>query len=89
MNAGNKGDFDAAIGNLKDALRLAEKLNKNCLIAKLFNNIGILYTQVGAWDKAMLSYDKAMHLITTSHGAKNFLYRTLQKNISHLFGVRM
>lgn len=87
MNSGNKGDIDAAIGNLKYALSLAKKLDKTCLLAKLLNNLGILHAQAGEWDEAMLSYEKAMDLTATHHGTENFLYKTLQKNICHLFNA--
>ncbi len=85
MNAGNNGDFDSAFGNLQDALVFARKLKKDCLVAKLLNNLGILYTQHGEWDRALLHYDQSMEILINKHGTDNFLYKTLQKNISYLF----
>ncbi len=87
MDDGNKGNFDSALGNIKDALFFARELNKECLVAKLLNNLGILYTQKGAWDKALLTYEQSMDIVTAHHGTQNYLYKTLQKNISYLFGL--
>lgn len=87
MNAGNKGDFESAFGNIEDALFLAKELNKECLVAKLLNNLGILHTQKGAWDKALLSYEQSMDIVVHHHGTQNYLYKTLQKNISYLFSM--
>ena len=89
MASGNNGDFDAAVGNLNDALTLAEQLDKQCLVGKLLNNLGIIYTQSGSWDRAMLSYGRAMNLVSTHHGTNNVLYKTIQKNISYLCGVKL
>lgn len=85
MNAGNKGDFESAFGNMEDALFFARKLDKDCLVAKLLNNLGILYTQNGEWDKAMLSYEQSIDIVSDRYGTENYLYKTLQKNITHLF----
>jgi len=89
MEAGNAGDFDRAFMNLEEALSLSRELDKKCLEAKLLNNIGLLYTQSGAWDKAMVSYDRSMTLVTRHYGTRNILYKTLQKNIGYLFEPRV
>ncbi len=85
MVAGNNGDFDSAFHNCKQALLLAMELKKKCLIAKLLNNLGILYYQSGAWDEALLSYEKSMRIVIKNYGQHNFLYKTIQKNIACLF----
>lgn len=85
MNCGNSGDFDAAISNLKDAVLFSKTLDKACLNAKLLNNMGILYTQKGVWDKALLLFDQAMDLVVSQYGTQNYLYKTIQKNIGYLF----
>ena len=84
MEAGNSGDFKKAFLNLDDALSLSRDLNKNCLEAKLLNNLGILHTMSGKWDRALLEYDKSMKIVVDHYGTENILYRTLQKNISYL-----
>ena len=89
MKAGNTGNFDQAFLNLEDALSLSRDLGKACLEAKLLNNLGILYTQSGAWDKAMLTYDRSLNMVIDHHGTRNFLYKTLQKNIGTLFKLDM
>lgn len=81
MVAGNNGDFDSAFDNCRQALLLATELKKECLVAKLLNNLGILYYQSGAWDEALLSYEKSMSIVFEKYGQHNFLYRTIQKNI--------
>ena len=85
MVAGNNGDFDSAFHNCRQALLLAMKLKKECLVAKLLNNLGILYYQSGAWDAALLSYEKSMSIVTKHYGQHNFLYKTIQKNITCIF----
>lgn len=85
MVAGNNGDFDSAFHNCKQALLLAMQLKKECLVAKLLNNLGILYYQSGAWDEALLSYEKSMSIVVQNYGQHNLLYKTIQKNITCLF----
>jgi len=84
MEAGNNGDFDKAFSHLEDALSLSRDLNKSCLEAKLLNNTGVLHTMNGAWDKALLAYERSMQIVSEQYGTRNVLYRTLQKNIRYL-----
>lgn len=84
MEKGNLGRFDQAFPDLEDALDLSRDLGKKCLEAKLLNNLGILYTMSGSWDRAMIHYDKALNIVSDHYGTKNFLYKTLQKNIGHI-----
>ena len=85
MEAGNAGNFEKAFLNMDEALSLSRELDKKCLQAKLLNNLGLLYTMNGAWDKAMTTYDRSMSIVTRYYGTQNFLYKTLQKNIKYLF----
>lgn len=87
MVAGNNGDFDSAFNHCKRALLLAMELKKECLVAKILNNLGILYCQSGAWDKALLSYEKSMSIVTENYGQNNILYKTIQKNVTSLFSI--
>ena len=89
MAAGNAGDFDQAFMSLEEALSLSRELDKKCLEAKLLNNLGLVYTMSGAWDKAMISYERSMTIVTRHYGTGNILYKTLQKNISYLFEPRV
>nr|WP_320193081.1 tetratricopeptide repeat protein [uncultured Desulfobacter sp.] len=85
MAAGNAGKFDTAFKNMKQALALTGTLNnKDCLMAKLLNNQGNLYTMSGEWDKALLSYEQSMSIVTEHYGTDNILYKTLQKNLVYL-----
>lgn len=84
MAAGNSGDFDTAFFHLEEALSLSRELDKKCLEAKLLNNLGLLYTMSGAWDRAMPLFDRAMEMVTRHYGTRNILYKTLQKNITYL-----
>lgn len=81
MTAGNAGDFDTAFLNLDDALAYARELDKPCLEAKLLNNLGLLHIQSGQWDRALLSFEQSMSMVTEHYGRDNILYRTLQKNL--------
>lgn len=85
MKAGNAGDFDRAFLNIEDALSLCRDMDKKCLEAKLLNNLGILHTMNGRWDRAMAAYDESLSIVSDNYGTKNFLYRTLKKNIGYLF----
>jgi len=84
MAAGNAGKFDTAFKNMNQALTLTRKLNKACLVAKLLNNLGNLYTMSGEWDNALLAYEQSMAIVTEHYGADNILYKTLQKNLVYL-----
>lgn len=84
MAAGNAGKFDTAFKNMKQALALTRTLNRDCLVAKLLNNQGNLYTMSGQWDKALLSYEQSMSIVTEHYGTNNVLYKTLQKNLVYL-----
>lgn len=84
MKAGNSGNFAKAFLSLEDALSLSRELDKKCLEAKLLNNLGILYTMSGAWDQAMLKYEKSLVIVADHYGTGNGLYKTLQKNINHI-----
>lgn len=86
MAAGNAGAFDQAFMQMEEALSLTRELDKKCLEAKLLNNLGLLYTMNGTWDKAMVAYDRSMDIVTRHYGTRNILYKTLQKNIGYLFG---
>lgn len=84
MAAGNAGKFDIAFKHMNQALDLTRKLKKRCLTAKLLNNLGNLHTMSGAWDKALLSYEQSMSIVTEHYGIDNILYKTLQKNLVYL-----
>lgn len=84
MAAGNARKFDTAFKNMNQALELTRTLNKSCLVAKLLNNLGNLYTMSGQWDEALLSYEQSMSLVTEHYGTDNILYKTLQKNLVYL-----
>ncbi len=84
MAAGNAGKFDTAFKNMNQALTLTRMLNKDCLVAKLLNNLGNLYTLSGEWDNALLAYERSMSIVTEHYGIHNILYKTLQKNLVYL-----
>ncbi len=84
MAAGNAGKFDTAFKNMNQALELTRQLKKDCLEAKLLNNLGNLHTMSGEWDKALLSYEQSMSIVTEQYGTDNILYKTLQKNLVYL-----
>ncbi|WP_321492005.1 tetratricopeptide repeat protein [uncultured Desulfobacter sp.] len=84
MAAGNAGKLDTAFKNMNKALDLTRELDKKCLTAKLLNNLGNLHTMSGEWDKALLSYDQSMTIVTEHYGTDNTLFKTLQKNLVYL-----
>ena len=84
MAAGNAGKFDTAFKNMNQALTLTRQLKKECLVAKLLNNLGNLYTMSGEWDNALLAYEKSISIVSEHYGTDNILYKTLQKNLVYL-----
>jgi len=84
MAAGNAGKFDTAFKHINQALALTRQLKKECLVAKLLNNLGNLHTMSGEWDKALLAYEQSMSIVTEHYGTDNILYKTLQKNLVYL-----
>lgn len=89
MAAGNDGDFDTAFSNMELALWLSQSLKKKCLEATLLNNLGLLYTMNGAWDKAMLTFDRSMEIAMASCPSHNNFLATLKRNISCLFDPKI
>lgn len=85
MAEGNEKDFHAAFLNMELALWMSRSLGKKCLEATLLNNLGLLYIMQGAWDKAMLTFDRSMETASASCSSGNNIFATLKKNISSLF----
>lgn len=89
MTAGNDGDFDTAFLNMDLALWLSQSLKKKSLEAVLLNNLGLLYTMEGSWDRAMLTFDRSMEIaVEFCLPHDNFLI-TLKSNISCLFDPKI
>lgn len=89
MAAGNEGDFETAFLTMELALWLTHTLGKNCLEAVLLNNQGLLYTLSGSWDRAMVSFDRAMTLAVESCPAHDNFLAVLKKNIACLFDPKI
>ena len=89
MAAGNNGDFRSAFTDIEVALWLSQSLKMKCMEAVLLNNLGLLYTMTGAWDKGMLSFDRAMELAMEYCPSQNNFLNTLKKNISALFSPKI
>lgn len=85
MAAGNEENFESAILNMELALWITQSLEKKCLEAALLNNLGLLYTMQGIWDKAMLTFDRAMEIASVSCTSHDSFLSTLKKNITCLF----
>lgn len=85
MAAGNNKDFKTAFLNMELALWLAQSLEKKCLEAVLLNNLGLLHTLKGSWDRAMLFFDAAMTLAMESCPSNARFLATIRRNISCLF----
>ncbi|MCG8635287.1 MAG: tetratricopeptide repeat protein [Desulfobacterales bacterium] len=89
MAAGNEGDFDSAFINLELALWMAQSLGKRCLEATLLNNLGLIYTMQGAWDRAMLTFNRSMEIALGACPSHGHFLVTLKKNISCLFDPKL
>ena len=85
MAAGNNKDFKTAFLNMELALWLAQSLDKKCLEAVLLNNLGLLHTLKGSWDRAMLFFDTAMTRAIQSCPSNDRFLATIKGNISCLF----
>lgn len=89
MAAGNDGNFKTAFLNMELALWMTQSLEKKCLEATLLNNLGLLYTMQGAWDKAMLTFDHSMEIAFDSCTSQGNFLSILNKNISCLFDPKI
>lgn len=85
MGAGNEKDFNTAYSTMELALWLSQSLGKKCLEAVLLNNMGLLQTMEGAWDRAMLSFDRSMQMALVSCPPDDNFLLVLKKNIACLF----
>lgn len=89
MSAGNDGDFNTAFLNMELALWMTQSLDKKCLEAALLNNMGLLYTIQGAWDRAMLTFERSMEIALDSCTSQGNFLSILNKNISCLFDPKI
>lgn len=89
MAAGNDEDFDTAFLTMESALWLTQSLGKRCLEATTLNNLGLLYTMQGEWDRAMLTFDRAMGMAIESCPANSPFLSTLTQNIACLFDPKI
>ena len=89
MAAGNDGDFNTAISNMELAFWITQSLEKKCLRAVLLNNLGLIYTMQGAWDTAMLTFDRSMEIASGSCSNQGNFLSILKRNISCLFDPKI
>ncbi|WP_300465273.1 tetratricopeptide repeat protein [Desulfobacula sp.] len=87
--AGNDDDFKTAFLNMELALWMTQSLEKKCLEAVLLNNLGLLYTMQGAWDRAILTFDHSMEIAFDSCTSQGNFLTILNKNISCLFDPKI
>lgn len=89
MAAGNDGDFKTAFLNMELALWMTQSLEKKCLEAALLNNLGLLYTMQGSWDRAMLTFDHSMEIAVDACNSQGNFLSILRKNILCLFDLKI
>lgn len=89
MAAGNDGDFNTAFSTMEVALWISQSLENKCLEAVLLNNMGLLYTMNGAWDRAMLTFDHSMEIAIAFCPSNDNFLTTLKRNIFCLFNPRI
>ncbi|MCG8619199.1 MAG: tetratricopeptide repeat protein [Desulfobacterales bacterium] len=89
MTAGNDGDFETAFLHMELALWLARSLENKCLEATLLNNLGLLYTMQGTWDRALFTFDRAMEIALAFCESHDKFIAILKKNISCLFDPKL
>lgn len=89
MAAGNNKDFQTAFSNMEVALWLSQNLEKKCLGAVLLNNMGLLHTLAGAWDRAMLCFDRAMTLAQESCPPNTHFLTIVKNSITCLFDPKI
>lgn len=89
MAAGNEGDFETAFLHMELALWMSKCLENKCLEATLLNNIGLLYTMQGTWDKALFTFDRAMEIALAFCRAQDKFLSVLKRNISCLFDPKI
>lgn len=85
MADGNAGRFEEAKAKLRTALQKIQHIGLGCLEPKILNNLGLVHAMEGRWDQAILYYNDALAMTEHHSGTDTVLYRTVQKNITHLF----
>ena len=85
MADGNAGRYEEAKAKLRTALEKIKNIGLGCLEPKILNNLGLVHAMEGRWDQAILYYNDALAMTEHHSGTDTLLYRTVQKNITHLF----
>ncbi|MGF1515040.1 MAG: tetratricopeptide repeat protein [Elainellaceae cyanobacterium] len=68
LESGNKQffeskDYDSALGQYRDAYSMARKLQQARYEAFAANNIGLVYTKAGQYERARISYEQALKML--------------------------
>lgn len=58
----SKANYDSAIYNTSEALRIAQLINNNDLISKSFNSLGVVYYIQGNYERAIEYYLKSLKI---------------------------
>ena len=85
MADGNAGRYEEAKAKLKTALEKIQNIGLGCLAPKVLNNLGLVHAMEGRWDQAILYYNDALAMAEHQSGTDTIHYRTVQKNLTHLF----
>ncbi|MFI0426732.1 MAG: tetratricopeptide repeat protein [Flavobacterium sp.] len=79
-------NFPEALKNLNTALQLFEKLNDKLRIARIYNNIAILYGKQDRYDKELSYYNLALATIKNENSKKaNRLKDIINSNIALIY----
>lgn len=84
FNHQNIGQIDNSIYYAKDALRIATQIGKPALIARVYNHLGIAYSKIPIFDKALSSYLASLKIVEdtlpNTSWKKNQSYKSLLLN---------
>ncbi len=79
-------NFTDSTKYLTQSLKIAEKLNDNLKIAKIYNNIAIIYNKQSFFDKEMESYNKALSYLNNDNSLQALkLKKTINSNTGWVY----
>lgn len=89
MAACNAGRTEDALFQLIQAERIARRLHSSLHMAKLRNNIGLIYQLSGNCQEALISFRLAERQAVEGGGVDNALHRTIVRNRARLEQAEM
>jgi len=86
-NLTNQSEFDSALRELNETLKVCEKtLPENHIQkANIYNGLGRVYNSISVYNKALISYEKSLAIIEIFYGKKHTLTAKCYNNIGNTY----